>query len=972
MTWPAPGRPLLARGLIGRQAEQAALRRAVADLRVGRGAAVAVVGERGVGKSRLLREIEQEASAGSRTLVLRGRAVPDGRTPYRPLAEAFVPLIDPAATERLPVAVRAGLRALAPHRIPDGRSIEPTPLVVAESLCRLLIPRPRPQCGVLVVLEDLHWADPETLEAVEHLAERASEEELLLVTATRDDEPSRALALVRRMQARRAVEVIRLDRLAPADVRALAADALGAAPSAELVQALEPADGLPFLVEEILTSLALSGAMRPSDTGWHLVGDVRVVPSLVLDLVRDRRDTVSPQARRLLEAAAVVGDLRDGLAAASTGLAPHAAGPAAAELVDMGLLQEDHGRLGFRHALVRQAVLDLVPGEQAAALAARALEALEALDPALPRTRLDRAVELADRAGDAATTARLLTLAGRRAFAAGALVSAAQALRAARRKARFDQRMDVDEVLTSVLAEAGLADECTEIGESLLHALAVTRAPPDRALAVRVRLAKVAVAAGRDAERQFAEADRLLREAGAAGTSGSRRTLALLRAQAALDAGDLDAAAAAARPACDGPPDVAAAGWIVLGRCARAGDPDAAREAFSRSLAVAEAADLPVERLRALGELGTVDLLATGPRDRLEQALRLAVDCGAWAAAVGIETQLAWWWEDRGSGADVVRHAVAAAELAQRLRSPVSVALARTAEAVGRALEGDEVGAERALALARACAPDHPDVMAAADGHGSALLALRDDDRDLALAHLRRATSRLVDRHHPPPMPMWGLWALLEVITGDGGGRAVDRVRELGLEIHVMIRGYLALADAVLAGRRGDEEAVAREVAAAEQRLSGLQPFHALAVRHVAAAAMEEGWGTPVPWLTAALPELDRHGLTAPASAARALLRRMGRSPGRRRPAVGIPPAWSALGVTAREAEVLALLGAGEPTRTIAQRLYLSVKTVERHTANLAAKAGVSGRDQLVAFAARSVAEHGGSPDATQLSPRPG
>ncbi|MDQ3936187.1 MAG: helix-turn-helix transcriptional regulator [Actinomycetota bacterium] len=61
---------------------------------------------------------------------------------------------------------------------------------------------------------------------------------------------------------------------------------------------------------------------------------------------------------------------------------------------------------------------------------------------------------------------------------------------------------------------------------------------------------------------------------------------------------------------------------------------------------------------------------------------------------------------------------------------------------------------------------------------------------------------------------------------------------------------------------------------------------------------------------------------------------------------------WAAAGVTPREAEVLALLAEGRSTKEIAARLYLSPKTVERHIANLAAKVGVEGRSELVAFAA--------------------
>jgi DNA-binding NarL/FixJ family response regulator len=111
-----------------------------------------------------------------------------------------------------------------------------------------------------------------------------------------------------------------------------------------------------------------------------------------------------------------------------------------------------------------------------------------------------------------------------------------------------------------------------------------------------------------------------------------------------------------------------------------------------------------------------------------------------------------------------------------------------------------------------------------------------------------------------------------------------------------------------------------------------------------------------VAWLREALDFFEAEDQEPLARACRSLLTRAGDpSVRRRRPPEGLPPELATLGITRRELDVLELLADGHSTREIAERLYLSPKTVERHIANLADKAGVAGRAQLVAFAARQI-----------------
>ena len=113
------------------------------------------------------------------------------------------------------------------------------------------------------------------------------------------------------------------------------------------------------------------------------------------------------------------------------------------------------------------------------------------------------------------------------------------------------------------------------------------------------------------------------------------------------------------------------------------------------------------------------------------------------------------------------------------------------------------------------------------------------------------------------------------------------------------------------------------------------------------AAAVADGWGDPVPALRADLAEHERTGATALARTARDLLRRAGAPTRRGRGDSAVPPRLRALGVTSREMDVLALVADGLTNAQVAERLYLSVRTVETHVASLLAKTGAASRAEL-------------------------
>ncbi|HEX2193117.1 MAG TPA: helix-turn-helix transcriptional regulator, partial [Acidimicrobiales bacterium] len=126
----------------------------------------------------------------------------------------------------------------------------------------------------------------------------------------------------------------------------------------------------------------------------------------------------------------------------------------------------------------------------------------------------------------------------------------------------------------------------------------------------------------------------------------------------------------------------------------------------------------------------------------------------------------------------------------------------------------------------------------------------------------------------------------------------------------------------------------------------GVHGFRHLARRLVAEAAIEDGWGDPAGWLAEAMAFFDDSGHERVAGACRDLLRRAGqRVP--RSVSADLPKPLRAAGVTSREAEVLRLVAARLSNREIAERLYLSPRTVEKHVERLLQKTGATTRVEL-------------------------
>jgi DNA-binding CsgD family transcriptional regulator len=202
------------------------------------------------------------------------------------------------------------------------------------------------------------------------------------------------------------------------------------------------------------------------------------------------------------------------------------------------------------------------------------------------------------------------------------------------------------------------------------------------------------------------------------------------------------------------------------------------------------------------------------------------------------------------------------------------------------------------------------------------------------------------------PSPSLGLWALLETLDGDGGLEACREVAASGAMIQPPNQAYLRYADAVRTGRDGRPSQAAHAMTEGDALLSRSSPWCLHLGRWlVAEEAIANRWGEPAQWLIQAGDYFDQLGEHRLASACQSLLRKTGTPVPRVRAHPTVPQALRARGVTDRELEVMTTIAQGLSNREIAQRLYLSPKTVEKHISNLMDKLDVRSRAQLAAIA---------------------
>ncbi len=503
--------------LAGRDREQAALCQALDEAaRAGLGGLVLIGGEAGIGKTALAETLLAEATArGAQILV--GRCYDLGETPpYGPWTEALSRAPGDGALPTLPLAVLPAL--------PGGEVLTSQEAIIARTaayLAALASRRP-----LVLLLEDLHWADRASLDLLRVFGRGLAAMSLLLVVTYRADEVSRDHPLATLLPALvREARAARLD-LRPLDAAALAAlvatrYALAGSDCDRLVGYLAArTEGNALFVVELLRTLEAEGALRQAENRWILGGLAAVpVPALLRQVIDARLHRLPPETARLLAIAAIIGqEVSLPLWSAVVGMVEGDLLDHAERALEARLLAEtrDAAGLRFAHALIREALYAGLPATRRRILHRRVADALLAAnappDPDALAAHLGRAGDPREfawlvRAGERALArhapqialdrlTRALDLAARRGIApgadlyrargraretlgdfAGALADHEAALAAARATgdARAEWRAQLD------LGQLWAARDYAQVGGHYAHALALARELDDPA-----------------------------------------------------------------------------------------------------------------------------------------------------------------------------------------------------------------------------------------------------------------------------------------------------------------------------------------------------------------------------------------------------------------------------------------------------------------------------------------------------------
>jgi class 3 adenylate cyclase/tetratricopeptide (TPR) repeat protein len=436
-----------ARGLtrfVGRDAELAELDDALEEARTGRGQVVAVVGEPGVGKSRLFREFTHS----SRTqgwLVLEAVSVSFGKaTPWFPVVALLKGYfhLDPrddvaAIREKVKGKLLSLDRALAPElpallwlldaAVDDDihwNSLDPPQRRrrLLESLERLLLQESRVQ-PLILVFEDLHWIDGETQALLDLLVDSFRTARALLLFNYRPEYSQRAWS------GKPWHRQLRIDPLRAKSADALLDAILGSDPSLVPVRRLliGRTEGNPFFLEESVRTLVEIGALTGERGSYRLVREPETlhIPPTAQALLATRIDRLTPEDKRLLQTAAVIGrDVPLALLQDVVEQSVEALQAALGRLQTTEFLYESRlfpdVEYTFRHALTQEAAYEGLLHEQRRALHARVVKAIQRVDSARLEEQVERLAHHAMRGEDWTSAVRYCRQSGARAIARSA------------------------------------------------------------------------------------------------------------------------------------------------------------------------------------------------------------------------------------------------------------------------------------------------------------------------------------------------------------------------------------------------------------------------------------------------------------------------------------------------------------------------------------------------------------------------
>ena len=957
----------VAEHLVGRAEELVSFDDLLADLDGGKPAAVTLVGEPGIGKTRLLSELTNRAEACGH-LVLTGTASElEGELPFSVFVDAldeYISGLAPQWLDALGADVRMELTTVFPSlSVPEGeRNVAlqheryRTHRAVRELFHLLAESQP-----LVLVLDDLHWADPASVELLTSLLNRPPTAPVMLAVGFRPRQIQASVsASLERAYRSGTASVFELPPLTIGEANEFLGETIHQSQARGLY---EESGGNPFYLEQLARTL--DRARAPASAPRISLGDVDVPPSVAAALAEELA-RLSEEARQVVEGAAVVGDPFDPeLAAAAAGVAPESAVlDAIDELLRMDVIRHTDvpRRFRFRHPLVRRAVYESAPGGWVLGAHERTAGALE--QRGAPASTRALHIEHAAPQGDLAAVATLREAGESVAHRAPASAARwfAGALRLLSEDAPTEERVEL------LLARAGALAATGHFADSHATLIESMRIVPPEAEALRVRLTTMCASVEHLLGRHRKAHARLETALAGLEDPNSLEAVALM-IELAVDEFfrlEYDAMRGWAARAVDAAPPLGdraltAAALAVAATAAAFGGAIAEGASYREEAAglIDELSDEELaRRLDALAHLAAAEIgldlfEAAGRHGERALAIGRATEQGDVFPLIIPMLGMALWVQGRmAESAEVLDGAVEAARLLDNVQGlawnllnramaasaagNVELALATAEESaeLARHLDGGPVPAYSAVALAG------PLLETGRAGRAADLLLKSAGGEELRLI--------------PGTWRAWSLELLTRCLLGAGRREEAERSVEAAAACAdavalPMAAAMAGRAAAALALDAGDPASAAERALAAAVALEEIgDVFDAagsrlLAGRALAQAGEQERAAAELERAAAAF---DSFGSERHRAEAERELRKLGRRVHRRTRA-GETGAIGVASLTARELEVARLVVDRRTNPEIATALFLSPKTIETHIRNMFHKLGVTSRVEL-------------------------